>query len=72
MQAMEDASTGLPDLRTRDAIHGYIRGVAEQVGVKEDDDLVAAELDRRDALSPFRKSFRVPSVDQILEREQGE
>lgn len=62
----------LPDLRTRDAIHGYIHGIAEQLGVKEDDDAVAAELDRRDALARFRNSFHVPSVDQILEREQSE
>lgn len=62
----------LPDLRTRDAIRSYIRGVAEQLGVKEDDDALAVELDGRDALARFRNCFHVPSVDQILEREQSE
>lgn len=67
---MAQCERDLPDLRTRDAIHGYIHGIAEQLGVKVDDDAVAAELDGRDALARFRNSFHVPSVDQILEREQ--
>lgn len=62
----EPVPTGLPDLRTRTAIQDYIRGVAQQLGVEEDDEAVAVELDRRDCLAPFRDSFHVPSVGQLL------
>lgn len=62
---------GFPDLCTGDAIHRYLRGVAESLGVEEDDDAVAAELDFRDSLSHMRSSFNVPPLLKDGERDNG-
>lgn len=75
VRVTERATRRLPDLRTRDAIQGYLRGVAQLLGVKEDDDAVAAELDQRDCLAHLRNSFHIPSLGQLLneaEKDPGE
>ena len=56
----------LPDLRTRDAVLGYLREVAQLLGVEEDNDAVAKELDKRDSLSHLRNCFLLPSVGKLL------
>ena len=64
----------LPDLRTRESIHGYLRGLAMERGVDISDPWVAQELDRRDKLAGFRSKFNVPLISELLdedERAQG-
>ena len=66
----ERAVRSLPDLRTRAAVQGYLRGLAQQLGVKEDDDAMAAELDQRDCLAHLRDNFNVPRVGRLLDEEE--
>ena len=63
------ASGGLPSLRTREEVQGYITGLAGELGVSLDDGGVAAELDRRDQLAKFRHQFHYPTVGELLEKE---
>ena len=57
----------LPDLRTRDAIQSYLRGLAAELGVSLGDPRLAAELDKRDKLAEFRSKFHVPTISDFLE-----
>ena len=57
----------LPDLRTRDAIQSYLRGLAAELGVSLGDPRLAAELDKRDKLAEFRSKFHVPVISDFLE-----
>ena len=57
----------LPDLRTRDAIQSYLRGLAAELGVSLGDPRLAAELDKRDKLAEFRSKFHVPIISDFLE-----
>lgn len=68
---MQGSEEGFPDLRTRDALHSYLRGVAETLGVEEDDDAVAAELDLRDSLSHMRSSFHIPRSGALGEMDRS-
>lgn len=60
----------LPDLRNRDEIQAYLASVAQEVGGALDSSEVAAELDRRDELAPFRKMFHYPTIGEFLEEEE--
>lgn len=62
----------LPNLRTREAIQGYLRGLAQQLGVKEADEWLARELDSRDQLSHLRGSFNMPTIGDMLDEEERE
>lgn len=62
----------LPSLSTREEIQSYLRGVAEEVGVALELPEAAAELDRRDQLGHFRKKFTVPTIEQLLEKDDIE
>ena len=61
-----EPSESLPDLRTRDAVLGYLRGIAKLLKVEEDNDAVAKELDKRDSLSHLRNCFLLPRVGKLL------
>lgn len=68
-------SRTLPDLGTREAIQGYLRGLAQQLEVREADERLARELDSRDQLSYLRGSFNMPTIADMLneeERDSGE
>ena len=60
----------LPDLRTREAIQSYLRGLAAELGVSLGDPQLAAELDKRDKLAEFRSKFHVPIISDFLEKEE--
>ena len=60
----------LPSLRTREAIQGYLRGLAQQLGVKQADEWLARELDGRDQLSHLRGSFNYPTIGDMLDEEE--
>lgn len=60
----------LPELRTRDEIQTYLKGVAKEMDMALDSPKVAEELDKRDQLSEFRKKFSVPTIGQLLEESQ--
>ena len=60
----------LPDLRTREAIQSYLRGLAAELGVSLGDPRLAAELDKRDKLAEFRSKFHVPIISDFLEKEE--
>jgi len=60
----------LPNLRTREAIQGYLRGLAQQLGVKQADEWLARELDGRDQLSHLRSSFNYPTIGDMLDEEE--
>lgn len=62
----------LPDLRTRQAVQGYLRGVATEIGVVLSDKGLALELDRRDQLAPFRSKFNIPLLSTLLEEDARE
>ena len=60
----------LPDLRTREAIQSYLRGLTAELGVSLGDPRLAAELDKRDKLAEFRSKFHVPIISDFLEKEE--
>ena len=60
----------LPDLRTREAIQSYLRGLAAELGMSLGDPRLAAELDKRDKLAEFRSKFHVPIISDFLEKEE--
>ena len=60
----------LPDLRTREAIHGYLHGLALQLGKDLVDPGVAHELDQKDKLAGFREKFHVPKISELLEEDE--
>lgn len=69
------AEVQLPELRTREEIQLYLRGVAESMGVALDSSKVAEELDKRDQLAEFRRKFQLPTIGQLLdenERDESE
>ena len=70
MEKGTENGIGFPDLRTRDEVQQYLRGVAETLGVSESDNAVAEELDRRDTLAHFRGCFHIPSVGQLLSEQE--
>lgn len=67
-----DGDTSLPDLRTSEAIHGFLNGLAMQLGTDLADPWVAHELDKRDRLAGMRSRFHVPRISEILEEEERE
>ena len=60
----------LPELRSRGEVQGYLKSVAEEVGMALESSEVAAELDRRDQLAAFRDKFHIPTIGQLLERDE--
>ena len=67
---LRNSLEAIPDLRTRDAIRGYLRGLAQQLGVKEEDEWLARELDRRDQLAHLRTSFHIPTIGDLLDEKE--
>ena len=65
-----DGGSALPDLRTRDAIHGFLNGLAMQLGTDLSDPWVAHELDKRDKLADMRSKFLVPKISDLLDDEE--
>ena len=68
--SVNSVGRSIPDLRTKDAIRGYFHGLAQQLGVKWDDEKLARELDLRDELAHLRTSFHVPTIGDLLDEEQ--
>ncbi len=62
-----DSDTTLPDLRTSEAIRGFLHGLAMQLGTDLADPWVAHELDKRDRLAGMRARFHVPKIADILD-----
>ena len=62
--------SALPDLRTREAIQGYLRGISMEMGVSLSDPRLAAELDKRDKLAEFRDKFHIPIISDYMEGEE--
>ena len=60
----------LPDLRTQEAIRGFLRGLATQLGASLGDARVARELDSRDQLAGLRDKFHVLLISE-LEKEEA-
>lgn len=60
----------LPDLRTKEAIHGYIHQLALERGVGVADPWMAQELDRRDKLAGFRSKFHIPTISEFLDEKE--
>lgn len=62
--------SALPDIRTREAIQGYLRGISMEMGMSLSDPRLAAELDKRDKLAEFRDKFHVPIISDYMEGEE--
>ena len=60
----------LPLLKTRDSLHGYLHGIAMEIGVPITDRQFAEELDRRDELAGFRDRFYIPFISDLLDQEE--
>ena len=69
-RSMSSPPPTLPDLRTREAIRGFLRGLATQLGASLGDARVARELDSRDQLAGLRDKFHVPLISELLEKEE--
>lgn len=59
-----------PELKSREELQTYLRGVAEERGVSLESAEVAQELDRRDQLATFRKKFAIPTIGQLLDEDE--
>ena len=61
----------LPNLKTRDSLRGYLKGLALEIGVRSlTDPQFAEELDRRDELAKFRDEFHVPVISELLSEDE--
>lgn len=65
-----DPAPSLPDLRTREAIRGFLHELAGRLDGRLADERTARELDRRDQLAGMRDKFHVPLISELLEEEE--
>ena len=61
------SSAELPDLRTREEIHGYLKDLSSQLGLSLSDPQFAVALDSRDQLKKLREEFNIPKIGELLE-----
>ena len=61
------SSAELPDLRTREEIHGYLKDLSSQLGLSLSDPHFAVALDSRDQLKKLREEFNIPKIGELLE-----
>ena len=57
----------LPNLKTREEVQGYLKGLSAELGLPITDPKFAAALDSRDQLAGFRSKFYIPKIGELLE-----
>ena len=57
----------LPNLKTREEVQGYLKGLSAELGLPITDPKFAAALDSRDQLAGFRSKFYITKIGELLE-----